>query len=54
MKIVNDIAEIGVKLIEDYNKLITNNEQQKQYLLQVVSNYRRDKSKKNILALARR
>ena len=27
MKIVNDNAERGVKLIEDYNKLITNNEQ---------------------------
>ena len=55
MKVVNDIAERGVKLIEDYNKLITNDEQQKQYLLQVVSNYKKrlqDKYKKSILALA--
>ena len=38
-KVVNDTAERGVKLMEDYNKIITNDEQQNQYLLQVVSNY---------------
>ena len=56
MKVVND-AERGVKLFEDYNILITNDEQQKQYLFQVLSNcWKRlqDKSYKNILALARR
>ncbi|KAL4125926.1 hypothetical protein QTP88_010163 [Uroleucon formosanum] len=40
INVVNDIAERGVKLIEDYNKLLTKNEDQKQYLLQVVSEYR--------------
>lgn len=40
LHVVNDIAERGVKLIEDYNKLMTKNEDQKQYLLQVVSEYR--------------
>ncbi|KAF0744220.1 Uncharacterized protein FWK35_00019537, partial [Aphis craccivora] len=40
INVVNDIAERGVKLIEDYNKLLTKNENQKQYLLQVVSEYR--------------
>jgi len=38
--VVNDIAERGVKLIEDYNTLLTKNEDQKQYLLQVMSEYR--------------
>jgi len=42
LRIVNDVAERGVKLMEDYNKLISKNEEQKQYLLQytVVSEYR--------------
>lgn len=40
LHIVNDVAERGVKLMEDYNKLISKNEEQKQYLLQVVSEYR--------------
>ncbi|KAL4091591.1 hypothetical protein QTP88_026257 [Uroleucon formosanum] len=40
INVVNDIVERGVKLIEDYNKLLTKNEDQKQYLLQVVSEYR--------------
>jgi len=31
--IVNDIAERGVKLIEEYNTKITHDEIQKQYLL---------------------
>ncbi|KAL4147851.1 hypothetical protein QTP88_002189 [Uroleucon formosanum] len=35
----NDVAERGVKLIEDYNNKITKDESQKQYLLQVVSDY---------------
>lgn len=40
LRVVNDVTERGVKLIEDYNKLISKNEEQKQYLLQVVSEYR--------------
>lgn len=55
LKVVNDIAERGVKLIQDYNKLITNDEQQKQYLLQVVSSYRKklkDKKKSTLVSMA--
>lgn len=35
-KVVNDIAERGVKLFKDFNKLITNDEEEKQLLLQIV------------------
>ena len=52
-KVINDVAERGVKLMEDYNKLLTNNEEQKQYLLQGFSDYRKklnDKPKRNIIA----
>lgn len=41
MKVVNDIAERGVALMDEYNKLHTNNEEQKQYLLLVVQQYRK-------------
>ncbi|CAB0016436.1 unnamed protein product, partial [Nesidiocoris tenuis] len=33
MRVVNDIAERGIALMEEYNKLRTQNEEQKQYLL---------------------
>ena len=36
LRVVNDTAERGVKLFEEFNKLITNDEQEKQFLLQVV------------------
>jgi hypothetical protein len=39
INVVNDIAERGVKLIKEYNTKITNDEIQKQYLLQVVCDY---------------
>ncbi|CAI6359586.1 unnamed protein product [Macrosiphum euphorbiae] len=39
--VINDVAERGVKLIEEYNDKITKDESQKQYLLQVVSDYRK-------------
>lgn len=38
---VNDCAERGVKVIQEFNKLITNDEEQKQYLLLVVSEHRK-------------
>jgi hypothetical protein len=41
LKVVNDIAERGVKLIKDYNECLTKNEEQKQFILQIVSDYRR-------------
>jgi len=40
LKVVNDTAERGVALIEEYNSLLTNDEEQKQYLLQVVQDHR--------------
>lgn len=40
MRIVNDLAERGVALMEEYNKLHTNNEEQKQYLMLLVKDYR--------------
>ncbi|KAL4119640.1 hypothetical protein QTP88_012435 [Uroleucon formosanum] len=39
--VINDVAERDVKLIEEYNDKITKDESQKQYLLQVVSDYRK-------------
>nr|XP_042913418.1 uncharacterized protein LOC122273416 [Parasteatoda tepidariorum] len=41
LKTVNDCAERGAALITDYNKLITKDEEQKQFLLQVVESYRK-------------
>jgi len=40
-RVTNDMAERGVKLMEEYNKVLTKNEEQKQYVLQVVEDYRR-------------
>jgi len=41
LKVVNDIAEQGVALIEEYNSILTNDEDQKQYLLQIVQDHRK-------------
>ncbi|KYN10007.1 hypothetical protein ALC57_17866, partial [Trachymyrmex cornetzi] len=41
LKVVNDTAERAVKLIQDYNACLTKNEEQKQFILQVVSDYKR-------------
>ena len=41
-KIVNDCAERGVALIQSYNAALTKDKAQKQYLLQLVSNHRRE------------
>lgn len=38
-RVVNDIAERGVVLMEEYNKLHTIDEEQKQYLLLLVIKY---------------
>jgi len=38
--VVNDIAERGVALMDEFNKLHTNDKQQKQYLMLVVKEYR--------------
>src|SRR6218665_3693627 len=51
LRVVNDVAERGVKLIQDFNSSITRNEEQKQYLLQVVSEHRAQfpEAKKSVL-----
>lgn len=41
MKVVNDTAERGVKLMQDFNSTLTKDEEQKQFLLQVVTECRR-------------
>ncbi|KAL4127287.1 hypothetical protein QTP88_011464 [Uroleucon formosanum] len=41
LKVVNDTAERHVKLMEEFNSKITKNEEQKQFLLQTVQEYRR-------------
>lgn len=41
LKIVNDCAERAVSLMEKYNNILTRNEDQKQYILQVLSEYRK-------------
>ena len=40
LKVTNDIAERGVALRDEFNKLLTNDEEQKQYLWLVVERYR--------------
>jgi len=35
-RVVNDVAERGIKLISDFNEKITKHEDQKQFLLQTV------------------
>lgn len=40
LRVVNDIAERGVALMDEYNKLHTNDEEQKQFLLLTVKEYR--------------
>lgn len=41
LQVVNDHAERGVKLMKDFNFSLTKDEQEKQYLLEVVANYRK-------------
>ena len=45
-RVVNDSAERGVALMQKFNKLITNDEEQKQYLLTVIAAHRKKYSKK--------
>ena len=40
LKIINDVAERGIALIEEYNSWFTKDEEQKQYLLQIVQDHR--------------
>lgn len=40
LTVISDVAERVVKLIQEYNGLLTKSENQKQYLLQIVSDYK--------------
>ncbi|XP_025424087.1 uncharacterized protein LOC112693307 [Sipha flava] len=40
LKVINDAAERGIALIQTFNGILTNQEDQKQYLLQVVEQHR--------------
>ncbi|XP_066596489.1 uncharacterized protein [Prorops nasuta] len=42
LKVVNDIAERAVALIEEYNQCLTKDQQQQEYLLRIVAKYRKD------------
>lgn len=39
--VTNDTAERGVKFVKDYNRVLTNNEEEKQFLYQIVESYRK-------------
>lgn len=39
--VVNDVAERGIKLITDFNTILSKDEDQKQYILQTVENHRK-------------
>lgn len=41
LRVVNDIAERGVALMQTYNNILAKNEDQKQYILQVVEEHRK-------------
>ena len=52
MRVINDIANHGVSLMDDYSKLHTTSEEQKQFLLLVVKEYRQrysDRTKKTLM-----
>ncbi len=51
LKVVNDAAERGVYLIQNFNSVMTSQEEQSQYLLQVVESHRQrfPVSKKSII-----
>ena len=41
LKVVNDTAERGAKRMQDYNKIRSRSKEEKQYILQIVSEYRK-------------
>ena len=55
LAVVNDRAERGVALIQEFNKKLTSGKEQLQFLLQVVSDHRHkfpDCSKRTLMAAA--
>jgi hypothetical protein len=41
LSVVNDVAERGVKLISEYQNILSNDENEKQYILQIVQEHRK-------------
>lgn len=41
LKVVNDTAERGVKLMQDFNGLLTADEEQREFILRCVQDHRR-------------
>lgn len=41
LAVVNDSAERGVKLMEEFNDVLSRNEKEKQFIMQTVSDYRK-------------
>ena len=54
VKVVNDLAERGVALIQEFNSSITRNEEQKQFLLQIVEDHRKQFSEPTKAAAVKR
>ena len=42
MTVVNDAAERGISLIEKYNDILTKDEEQKQFIIRLVANHRKN------------
>ena len=47
LRIINDCAECGVALISQYNEILTKNEEQRQYLLNVVQQQKNSNQLRN-------
>lgn len=45
LKVINDTAERGIKLFDEYNKVLTNNEEEKQLVLQIIEANRKSLTK---------
>ena len=54
LKVVNDAAERGVALIQSFNGILTNQEEQKQYLLQIVEKHRTEYPNCNKTTIAKK
>lgn len=53
LKVVNDTAERGIQLMSTYNQMLTKNEKETQFVLQVVEFYRKKYPSSNIKDLTR-
>ena len=54
LKVMNDVAERGIKLITDYNDRITYIEEQKQFVIQVIEYYNQNYPNANKITLTKK